>query len=237
MIAGTLAVLEEPAAEPLETATSGGTLPALDVRTTQTDLQGDAVAQQGHAGGTVRAQTEDVMVARTRDDEKEPIVVTERVEGREEHHTEWVADVTGHGIVLIGSLGGSDELPFPLDLMASQTDRAIQPTSIDLESLAVTWNLNDEQTWYTGDSDDDGTTLGYHDQAGHPAGANVGLGFSRSWRSTGCRGVVYESGYVAIYRDWTAAVAIKFVAEEILPHARADSQQQSLGDSADGGGR
>ncbi len=109
MIAGTLAVLEEPAAKPLETVTSGGTLPALDVRTTQTDLQGDAVAQQGHAGGTVRTQTEDVMVARTRDDEKEPIVVTERVEGREEHHTEWVADVTGHGIVLVGSLGGGDE--------------------------------------------------------------------------------------------------------------------------------
>jgi len=232
MIAGTLALLNEPADAPLETETAGGTLPALDVRTTQADLQGNAVAQQGHAGGTVRTETEDVMVARSSSDDDDPIVVTERVETAEEHHTEWVADVTGHGLVLVASLGGGDALPFPLDLINVQTGADIQLPNIDLESLTAAWDLDDDQTWYAGDSDDDGTTLGYYDGAGNPSSANVGVGFSRSWETAGVSGVVYESGYVALYRDWTATVGVKFVAEEILPHVYGDNGEQTqLGDA------
>lgn len=232
MIAGTLALLAEPADDPLETATTNGRLPALDVRTTQADLQGNAVAQQGYAGGTVRTETEDVMVARSSSDDDDPIVVTERVETAEEHHTEWVADVTGHGLVLVASLGGGDALPFPLDLINVQTKKDIKLPNIDLESLTAAWGLDDDQTWYVGDSDDDGTTLEYYEGADNPGSANVGVGFSRPWETTGVSGVVYEGGYIALYRDWTAAVGVRFVADEILPHVCGDDGEQTqLGDA------
>jgi hypothetical protein len=232
MIAGTLALLEELADEPLETETAGGTLPALDVRKTQADLDGNAVAQQGYAGGRVTVEVEDVMLAQSNSDDDDPLVVTERIETAEQHHTEWVADVTGHGLVLVASLGGDDNQPFPLDLISAQTGRDVRATGIDLRSLSAAWDLDDEQTWYVGDSDVDGTTLRYHDAAGQSGDANVGIGFERSWQTTGARGVVYESGYVAIYREWTPAVGIEFVAEEILPHAyEHDTEQTKLGES------
>ena len=90
--------------------------------------------------------------------------------------------------------------------------------------------MNETDAWFTGQSDETESKLGYHDQAGHPSEANVGFGFERPFGNTVARGVVYSSGYLAIYSEWTHAVFLKFIADEILPHTHTDTEgeQQML---------
>jgi len=226
MIAGTLARLEAPADDPLEPASTNGRMPALSVQSTQQDLDGDTAVQYGTAAGTVSATETDISAIA---EDGDVTIITEQFEGREEHVTDWVADVTGTGLVCVESLGGGDELAFPLDLIYSQTGQFPQRLTVDIEGLTAAWGLDDDQTWYVSREDDDGTALAYHDDADHPDGANIGLGFQRPYRNTGCRGVVYESGYVAVYSHWTEAVFMQFVADEILPYCHAEEGQTTLG--------
>lgn len=225
MIAGTIALLDTPAEEPLtDTATAGGR-PALQVEKTQRDLDGDAIAQAGTAVGTVPTTDQDISVLQ---DDGDVTIITEEMEARDEHLTDWVGDVTGRGVLVVESLAGADALTFPLDFFAARLDRRPTRVEIALQDLVVDWG-EEFDTWYVGNSEgDDRAQLAYHNAATRPQDATVGLGFERAWQHTVARGVIYESGYIAIYSPWTHSVFLKFLDEEILPFARAvDSGVQS----------
>lgn len=49
--------------------------------------------------------------------------------------------------------------------------------------------------------------------------ATIGIGFERTFEGSDTRGVVFEGGYVACYRDWPPEKALGFVERELLPYA------------------
>jgi len=226
MIAGTIALLDAPAGEPLSDTVGSRDRPALSVKKTQRDLAGEAIAQHGSAVGTVSITTEDVTVM---EDDGDVTIITEEFEGREEHLTDWTADVTGRGVVVVESLGGTDAFAFPLNVIASQTDQRPRLVEVDIEGLARDWG--DVEAWYVGATDgDEKAALTYHEAATAPEDATVGLGFTRTWQETAVRGVIYESGYIAVYSAWTHAVFLEFLADAVLPYAHPiDDVQTTLG--------
>jgi hypothetical protein len=229
VIAGTLARLDTPADEPLEATATGGTKPALSVAETQQDLDGNVVVQHGEEAGTAPASGLDISVIA---DDGDVTIVTERFEASEPHVTDWVADVTGTGLIAVESLGGDGNLAFPLDFIASQTDRFPHRLGVNIERLATNWGLDDDETWYVSRDDGKSTELVYHDDADRPDGANIGLGFRRPYKNTIAHGVVYDSGYLAVYSNWTHAVFMQFVADEVRPFCAELGGQVTLGESA-----
>lgn len=221
MIAGTVGLLDTPADAPLETAyTNGSELPALEVEDTQESLNGQPV-QSGVAARYVTTWTQVPTVATDRNND--PVgIVTEREETANPHETEWVADVTNTGLVAAESLANkSSDFPFPFDLMMAQTDRGIDRIWVDIESLHAEWasdgGLND--VWMVGADAGDGAKIKYHDQASVDEPATIGIGFQRSWGGSFVRGVCYASGYVAIFSTESPTAYVRFVEDQLLPHA------------------
>jgi hypothetical protein len=228
MHAGKIAQLQTPASDPLEDTTQSGTLPALAVNNTQQDLEGDAAAQ--HCTLADAVQTE----------RPEPMVYDGGITEVMEPHTvevisDVVADVTGSGIVVAERMRKAGRYPFPLNLIAAQTGREIQPYSVDVTAFADHFDGGDiHDTWMVGTDYGDGSTIHYNADADseHAGEANIGLGFELSWNDVVAEGVIYESGYLAIYSEWTSAVFLQFVEDAVLPHTFVgdnDSQQQTLG--------
>lgn len=216
MQAGAIGILDEPASEPLESWTRNGGLPALDVRDTQPDLDGNSTVQSGVAGGTVTAPETDVEVA---DNGK---IITSSHDARETVHTSWVADVTGAGIVVAESVQGGGEFPFPFDLFYSRVGQPVERVAIDLETIADAWSEDGlQETWMVGRGDHNGASIDYNASA-HTSDArraSIGLGFELAWQGQVAKGVLYASGYLAVWEPWTASVFCRFVEEELLPHA------------------
>lgn len=237
MNAGSIAVLEEPVDGPLESWSRNGGLPALDVRNTQQDLGGGSVVQSGVAGDRVPATKTDVAVA---DNGK---VLLSNAEVAETVATEWVADVVGAGFVVAESITGSGDYPFPLGLFMSRVGVPVERTHVDLQAVADTWagdSLHD--TWMVSERDGpDAVSIDYHDHAhrGRAGDANIGLGFVLSWRGQVAKGVLYASGYLAIWESWTSATFCEFVDSEVLPHAYVLDDDDEPGEQAtlgEGGG-
>ncbi|QLH81011.1 hypothetical protein [Halosimplex pelagicum] len=235
MIAGTLARLDEPADEPLDSTFGDGGFPALEVSTTQ-DSFDDRPVQAGTVAGHVREPTRDVFISEDQSGDKR--IVTERDERRETIATDWVADVTGTGLVVAESVQGSSPFAFPLDLFAARTDRQPERLVVDVEALHMAWN--DAGTlgnvWMRGADGGDGASIDYHQQASADEPATIGFGFSRPWNGTVMQGVVYESGYVAVYNEDRPTAFVRFLEEELLDYAAPeddDGQQATLGEAAD----
>lgn len=236
MIAGTVGLLEQSADGPLETAyTNGRELPALDVEDTQESLNGHPV-QSGVAARHVSRMAEVPSVAV--DTDGEPIgIVTEREELANPHHTEWVADVARSGIVAAESLANaSSDFPFPYDLIMAQTDERIHRIEIDIEQVHLDWAADGglSDVWMVGADAGDGAQIAYHDQASPDDRATIGIGFNRSWGGAFVRGVCYASGYVAIFSTESPTTFVRFVEDELLPHAtRVDNNviQTTLSDA------
>lgn len=217
MLAGTIGVLDAPADEPLsDTTENDQSLPALAVSATQSDLDGEGIAQECTAAARVEKERE------------EPVVYDGGITTSREPHSvevvsDLVTDVTGTGVVVAERLKGGDP-PFPFTLVSAQTGRNIQRHHVDVEGFVRSFDADDIlDTWLVGSEDDDGegVTMDYNDRADPEKApdATVGFGFTLSWNETIASGVLYASGYVAIHTSWTAAVFCKFVADRILPHA------------------
>ncbi|QLH78642.1 hypothetical protein HZS55_15690 [Halosimplex rubrum] len=237
MIAGTLVQLEEPIDVRLDsTFADDGSLPALEVSTTQDSFDGRPV-QAGTVAGTVMTNTEDVFVSHGPDDDDHRIV-TEPSEATTPVATDWVADVTGTGLIAIESVQGPGKYDFPLDLFAARTGRTPERLEIDVEKLHMSWTdagtLGD--VWMRGADGGDGATIDYHQQASADEPATIGFGFTRPWNNTVMEGVVYESGYVAVYNEDMPSAFVRFVEEELLAFtdvADGTADQATLGESSD----
>ena len=217
MNAGTIAVLEDSTDAPLDSwARDDGAPPALDVRETQQQIDGTPI-QTGMAAGTVESSTDRVRVDGTE-------VTVESVDGRDTVATEWMADVTGSGLVVAGSTyNTAKEHPFPLDLITHNTGTPCRRVRVDTDALAAAWADDDalRDVWMCAEGDDEQTVMKYGDAAtpSDAGTANTGVGFSAAFGGTVFKGVIYESGYVAVWRDIDAGGFLDFVAQEILPFA------------------
>lgn len=236
MIAGTIAQLQSPAQEPLETWNKGNGLPALYVEHSQTDLEG-GIAQAGTAASRVRTPELEVGVTH------EGKIWKDRHETPEDVHTEWVADVTGTGVICAESVQGDGEFAFPFDLITNRTNQRLDRLEFELEAIATQWDDTGRlrEKWMVGADHGDGVSIDYHEDAqGRDAReANVGLGFVYSWDGTVAKGILYQSGYIAIWEDWTASMFLHFVEDELLEHSyvpvdeEEEFLQQSLDDAGD----
>lgn len=239
MIAGTLALLEAPAREPLESYGSGG-FATLDVRNSQEYLDGSSV-QEGAAAGTVEQTQEEIHVTGT-DIDVEEIPANSRV------YTEWVADVVDAGFIVSERTSGTDPT-FPFDLFRARLGTDVRQATIYPDRFVRAQERSDDlaEVWYAGtkmvtdsDREPDDVEMGYGTNASRDTAreANIGVGFKTSWRGTVVKGTLYRSGYVAIYNDsWGPVQFARFVADEILPHAEApdpddDTEQETLGGEA-----
>lgn len=233
MIAGTLARLADPADALLEDYHNGG-FRALDVSDTQERLDGRHV-QAGMAAGQVETTLQKVHLDGSD-------IETSQEEVLETVATEWVADVTGTGLLVAESTAAEEPYPFPFDLFATRTGRDVDLLEIDVPRLHATWAGEDAlgDVWMTAAGDDDRTAIDYHDAASSASEPTIGLGFKRPWNGTVERGVVYASGYVAVYSTSTASTFVEFVESELLPFASVytgedESDQQTLGESGTDG--
>lgn len=229
MIAGTLGLLDEPADEPLES--NGGEAGALDVQDTQTYLD-EAAVQTGLAAARVETRDEHVYINGTSID-------VEEVRGKTKTHTEWVADVeTGFALA---ERTDSGQPPFPWDVFRAACGSPVRTAEIDVVGYIDA--QDDPDVWFSGSDAEhrDDVQMDYHasaDLSGEPP--NIGIGFQTSWQGRSVRGVVYGSGYIAVYNEGVGPVQFaRFVREEVLPHAavpeddEAESEQQTLDETAE----
>jgi len=194
-----------------------GSLPAIDAEATH--YLDDHRIYHGEAAGRVEEESERVWVT---DDghivaEREPEHVTRRVE--------WFADVsTDPGFIGVSSASNGEWL---VDRLGAQAGVIVRDTEIDVDAFADELRVEETaQAWNVSRSqvlDDDGeaeqTTIDYHDAADleQATGGTVGLGFDYFWHDTHMRGILYESGYVALYSDRVTEVFAEWFRQDVLP--------------------
>ncbi|WP_277540255.1 hypothetical protein [Haloarcula laminariae] len=233
MIAGTLFLLDNVVEEPLETSFRNGRLPALEVNGTQ-ETFGDSTVQRGKAAANIVTEAEVPEVATVSGEDRKTLI-TERREQSERMLVEWVADVTNTGLVLSSSVEGTEFDEFPVDLFLNATGEQAIPQYVDVEGLHIAWDDADEldSTWLNAAEGAEGSTIDYHANAHRDQPASIGLGFGRMWNGMVMRGVVYQSGYIALYSCDVPSDAVQFIAEEILPHCSESEEEVAGGDDGD----
>jgi len=215
MLAGTIARLDAPADDPLEDTTEHKNLPALAVNGSQSDLEDSGVIQQCTAANRIEQDQTEAVIS-------DGMVIENRVPQPVDVVSDVVADVTGSGVVVAERVRGSGRYPFPFDLVAAQTGQEIQQYEVDVEAFAESFDAAAiADTWLVGAGDEGGVSMDYNDNAEpEKAGdASVGLGFLLSWEGVMAEGVLYRSGYLAIYSDWIASVFLEFVNDAVMPYA------------------
>jgi hypothetical protein len=243
MYAGTLLRID-PVDEALTDEFNGQDRPALSVRSTQHDLADERPVQTGMAAAYTDETRQDVSIWTKSnaniEGDAEVVIETERVDTREQFPTEWVADVTGTGLIVPASVAGDGDLDFPLDLFYSLTGEQPERLAVDVRALAEAWDDDDVlgDPWAATSDHADGTEVQYGQHAtGIP---NNGLGFERPFGATALKGVVYRSGYVACYDASTATQFVRFLEEEVLPYTyvpEEDDQQTLTGGECEDCGR
>lgn len=231
MIAGTLAVLTETADETLTSKSNGFT--TLDVRETLTYLD-EATVQRGRACARVESQQEEIFVDGTE-------IETEMVGAQSEAYTEWVADVTDAGFIVTERTAGEEPM-FPFDLFEVACQTEVARAHIDTGGWAQAQQRdgNNPDIWFSGsktvvddDTAPDDVDMGYGRDA-NQSGGNIGVGFRTAWNGRRVKGIMYASGYIAVYSEWVGETAFaQFVREEVLPHAEAPETAQSILDGDD----
>jgi len=236
VIAGTLAVLDEPTDEPLDGFIRDDGYPALAVTNTQTTVD-DATPQTGTVAGRIEDSVTQVHTGTDQNDV--PYVETEREDAIQRIATDYYADVTGTGAVLAESIAANEQLPFPFDVIGAVAGTGIERRQIDVRTLFTDWDgdggLSD--VWMAG-NDEFGAAMAYHGQASDVE-PTMGIGFRRAWNGTTIKGVAWASGYVACYNARHAADGLQFVADEILPYTEtwdADQHQDQTDFDDFGGG-
>lgn len=230
MHAGTIGVLEEPVDEPLESYASGG-FATLDVRETLEGFDGVEI-QHGRVTDTIETQAEDIFVSGSTID-------VETTESSAKVWTPWVADVTDAGFVVAERTAGSDP-EFPFQVFRARTGQKVERVEIDVADIIRSFRDRDRDVdvWMVG-SDEGGAEMRYHGHArvADAKRASIGVGFELAWNNTVAEGVMYASGYVAVYNEsWGPRKFASFVRDVILPHAEVpeddeETEQAELDDT------
>jgi len=229
MNAGTIGLLESPDDEPLKNYHDGGWT-TLEVRETQEYLD-DSAIQSGRVAATVESEQEEIHVAGG-------TVEVETIATQEHVWTPWVADVDGAGFVVAERTRSGDP-PFPFDVFHARTGHPVAPARIDVAAFIQRQNDADREwdCWMTGRKheqrelsvDDTAIAYGEHAMRKDAIQAEIGVGFKTPWRGTVVRGVLYESGYAAVYdpQSWGPIQFARFVQQELLSVASVPSPDES----------
>lgn len=238
MIAGSLGIVDDPLPSQHLESNAFGSGSVLDVQDTQEYLD-DRTVQHGMAAGQVETRTEQIYVDGT-------TVDTKQAGSHEQVATEWVADVSGAGFVTASSTAGSDP-EFPFGLFRAACGRPVEPARIAPGDFVAARqdaiaDSDDVGIWYAGrkterpdDDVPDDVEMAYGARARRQAAKNaeVGVGFTTPWQGTTVKGVLFASGYVAIYEDtWGPVQFARFVGDAILPHASVPDEESADGRQA-----
>jgi hypothetical protein len=220
MIAGTLALLEEPADEPLEDYHDSGRR-AVDVDASHTYLDSYRV-QTGRIAGRVSTETERVIVDGSH-------VEIERRDTEETVATPFVADVTDDGWILAERTHSTDEEhrpPWPFSQFQVVTGANVTPMGLDVPAFVERQeregrNVSIEMTSHEREHSGDTRINWERRNLEQGKRANVGAALTVEWRGEFVRLVVYESGYTAIWEPENAAPSLvaRFVHDELIPVA------------------
>ncbi|MEZ3163256.1 hypothetical protein [Halorubrum miltondacostae] len=161
-------------------------------------------------------------------------IITETEEATEHVYCEWIADLTE------GWLGGNrSDGDWLFEALGGAKGTLFHRAQIDVDGFAAylsdypnadAWNVTQTRSF---DADDDAeeSVIAYHDAA-HLADTGgsrdtVMLGFEYHWNEGYTRGVVSESGYVALFDGGDrAGTYAAFINSEILPFASLPEEYQ-----------
>jgi hypothetical protein len=234
MRATILGLARDEIADPsIESHIENATYPAIDA-TAYERLDGTTV-YAGDAAGKIDVEKEEIYVS-----DSSIITEPELVTGYS--YCEWIADLEAGWLGVNRSDGD-----WLFDTIGATKGTLIHRAEIDVDGFAAylsdypnasAWNTTQKRSL---DADDDAeeSTIKYHDAANL---ADTGgsrettmLGFGYFWNDYYTRGVVSESGYVAVFDGADKpGVYAAFINSEILPFASLPEEYQgALGDARD----
>ena len=202
----------------IEGRIENATYPAIDA-TAYERLDGTTI-YAGNAAGKIDTEQEEIYVS-------DDAIIAETEKAREDVYCEWIADLTA-GWVGVNRSDGE----WLFDTLGATKGTLIPRAELDVDGFAeYLSDYPNADAWNTtrtrrldADGDAESATISYHDAA-HLAdtggtGQTTMLGFEYFWNDSYTRGVVSESGYVALYDggDKPGAYAA-FINSEILPFA------------------
>ena len=221
----------EPNKDEIESHLGSG-FPAIDADGTQY-LDGRTL-YHGVAAGRIESETRVPVVT-------DDAILMEKDYASEQLKTEWYVDLE-EGWAGIDTSDGE----FFLELLQESHGVISEEMQIGLEAWARDFVQRDSAyCWglsYSEGDDNDPIRAG----AGFHADASIdslrenaadvsAIGFSYKWGGDDrTRGIICESGYVAIYRDWPAEKFARWLADEVMPFTVYDTRavdQSTLGDS------
>jgi len=234
MRATILALARDEIADPsIESRVENATYPAIDA-TAYERLDGTTV-YAGDAAAKIDTERETIYVS-------DDAIITETEKGKEDVFCEWIADLT-EGWLGVNRSDGD----WLFDTLGAANGTLIERAQIDVDGFAEylsdypnadAWNTTQTRSL---DADDDAeeSTIKYHDAAhlSETGGSRqtTMLGFEYFWNDGYTRGVVSESGYVALFDGGDkAGTYAAFINSEILPFASLPEEYQgALGDARD----
>ncbi|EMA69165.1 hypothetical protein C461_03282 [Halorubrum aidingense JCM 13560] len=220
----TLFLTHEEARDPEVSSQLDGDYPAVDAEGAHY-LDGHTI-YYGTAADLIEERREDVAVDDTE-------ISTGRAKVLVPRAIDFYVDVsTDPGFIGISSASAGEWF---VKRVAAQTGVNVMQTRIDVDAFAE--HIRDQETadaWNVSHSRDYGggkekTSIEYHDAADLASASNgtIGLGFEYFWDDIAMRGVIYESGYVANYRDGLLEeVFAKWVREEVLPFLEIEHDEE-----------
>lgn len=228
-VAGTIARFEASGAS-LESYASQNGVRVLDVDGEQADLTGETTTVTGRAS-TVIEDTEPFVTVR----DTEIDIGREKVDRR----IGTAFAVRGRA-AFAGSIAGEGAGAFPFTLLSAVSHVKCERLHFDTDAIREAWQDDGtlSETWMAGTKDDDHGTVMAYGEASENAASDIGLGFERGWEGYLLQGVVFASGYVAVYEDLGKSAFLRFVTETLLPHGfvpddNGDGEQTTLGGGDD----
>ena len=213
---------DPPAGDPIQSRYEGR--PAIDAERTEL-LDGETI-YHGDAAVEATAETREIHVS-----PHEERITTERAETVEEVYTEWVADLDADPAWLATDTGRADGL---WTLLGIEQETLFERAELDVDGFAGDYQARDHaQVWHaTNQRVDESVSLAYHADAEIDGQAfTTMLGFEYKWDGAPVRGVMADSGYVAVYDGLGDAAALgRWMRDEVLPWASLpEDSQQELG--------
>ena len=235
MRATILGLARDDVADPtIEGRLKQSTYPAIE-STAYERLDGTTI-YAGEAAGTIDAERETIYVT-------EDGIITETEQGKEDVYCEWIADLR-EGWAGVNRSDGD----WLFNTLGAAKGTLIERAEINVDGFAKylsdyptadVWNVTQTRS-LDADGDAEEATIKYHDAAHLTdtggSRATTMLGFEYNWKEGYTRGVVSESGYVALYDGGDrAGTYAAFINSEILPFASLPEEYQgALSDVQEG---
>jgi len=231
MIAGIIGLLEQP---PNETELEGWTRqPHAAATVDRTDYLDGETVYYGEACDLVEQEQKRPQVVETDSGRTNIAQVTDLVD--EKAYTRFVADLENRWTTISRSEG-----EFFWDELGVRYGTIVERAHIDLDAWLDDYKgRDDSECWAVGwsedgdDEEDTPASIGYHEEANlydAPPDMAKQFGFKYSWDGYYVRGMLCESGYVAVYNLDNRAQFARWLTDEVLEYAEVPEDPQEVFD-------